>query len=154
MAYGQVIPMSIVRDRTKVVLSIALGKEFVHGRGTMGGSKHEGKVTVESAYLTNNLPEEWEDIWTAANEQGLIDYVVWSYATPIAWHVKAFDKSHKEYLDGRDHWIAPKVKYSTTTSRHQSMVDDALVFAETITTLDGFRNALVGTELDLDDDNG
>lgn len=154
MAYGQVIPMSIVRDRTKVALAVALGKEFVHARGTMGGSTHEGKVTVESAYLTNNLPEEWEDIWDAANGQGLIDYVVWSYATPIAWHVKPFDQSHKEYLDGRPHWIFPTVKYSTTTSRHQSIVSDALVFAEVVKTLDDFRNKLVGTDIDPDEDNG
>ena len=33
------------------------------------------------------------------------DYVVWSYATPIAWH-------------GRRGWTVPDVRYSPTTSRH------------------------------------
>ena len=37
------------------------------------------------------------------------DYVVWSYATPIAWH-------------GRRGWTVPDVRYSPTTSRHVSHV--------------------------------
>lgn len=36
-----------------------------------------------------------------------IDYVVYSYATPIAWH-------HPE-----NGWTVPAVKYSMTTSHHQ-----------------------------------
>ena len=37
------------------------------------------------------------------------DYVVWSYATPIAWH-------------GRRGWTVPPVRYSPTTLRHLSHV--------------------------------
>jgi hypothetical protein len=36
-------------------------------------------------------------------------YAVYSYATPIAW-----------YAHGS--WVVPQVKYSATTSRHQSIV--------------------------------
>ncbi len=42
-----------------------------------------------------------------------IDYVVWSYVTPIAWHVTD--------TDGGEHWHVVKQRFSTTTStKHQS----------------------------------
>lgn len=40
-----------------------------------------------------------------------IDYVVMSYATPIAWHVR------NETTEGRWHRVAQK--FSVTTSKHQ-----------------------------------
>lgn len=43
-----------------------------------------------------------------------IDYVVWSYATPIAWH------------DARDGWYVVKQSFSVTTSRHQSKIATAI----------------------------
>ena len=47
------------------------------------------------------LPGEWRDQFVADRP----DYVVWSYATPIAWH-------------GRHGWVVPTVRYSPTTDRH------------------------------------
>lgn len=41
---------------------------------------------------------------------GTVDYVVWSYGTPIAWH--RTDTG----------WTIPDVRYSATTSRHQGEV--------------------------------
>lgn len=52
---------------------------------------------------TGRLPREWFDSLTHA------DYVVTSYATPIAWHVPD------------EGWVRPAVKYSPTTSRHQGV---------------------------------
>ena len=43
-----------------------------------------------------------------------LNYVVWSYRTPIAW----------SRTDGT--WIIPDEKYSMTTSRHQSLIRTAL----------------------------
>ena len=51
------------------------------------------------------LPHYWRDRFCEDQP----DYVVWSYATPIAWH-------------GRQGWIVPPLKYSQTTSRHVSYV--------------------------------
>ena len=51
------------------------------------------------------LPLHWRDRYQADRP----DYVVWSYATPIAWH-------------GRRGWIIPPFKYSQTTIRHLSHV--------------------------------
>ncbi|MGH3499737.1 MAG: hypothetical protein ACRDQA_02370 [Nocardioidaceae bacterium] len=42
------------------------------------------------------------------------DYVVYSYATPIAWH-------HPE-----QGWVAPDLDYSATTSKHQAVVAGAI----------------------------
>lgn len=37
------------------------------------------------------------------------DYVIYSYATPIAWHLAGV-------------WVIPHTKFSVTTARHQSYV--------------------------------
>ena len=37
-------------------------------------------------------------------------YIVWSYGTPIAWYT------------ANCQWVIPSLKYSQTTSRHQSLV--------------------------------
>lgn len=41
------------------------------------------------------------------------DYIVWSYATPIAWH-------------GAAGWTVPDTKYTVTTSKHQGIVRRAI----------------------------
>ena len=47
------------------------------------------------------LPGEWRRVY----QDDQPDYVVWSYATPIAWH-------------GRHGWVIPPVRYSVSTTRH------------------------------------
>lgn len=54
------------------------------------------------------LPQEFRDSFTSA------DYAVFSYATPIAWHVPDFG------------WVMPETRYSLTTTRHQSTLRYAL----------------------------
>jgi hypothetical protein len=41
------------------------------------------------------------------------EYVVYSYVTPIAWRTQG-------------QWVTPDVKYSVTTSRHQSRIFTAI----------------------------
>jgi hypothetical protein len=48
------------------------------------------------------------------------DYVVFSYETPIAWHVPAAGPGDV------DAWWLPDVRYSSTTSEHQAVVRMAL----------------------------
>lgn len=59
---------------------------------------------------TGRLPSEW--VQRIRNEQP--DYVVFSYGTPIAWHSE------------KDGWTKPPLKYSITTTRHQSLVFTAI----------------------------
>ena len=58
------------------------------------------------------------NLWTA--DQDKIDYVIYSYATPIAWHVFAHGGAINE-------WIYPDVTYSRTTSQHQAKIRRALL---------------------------
>ncbi len=59
-------------------------------------------------------------------------YVVYSYGTPIAWHVAC----------GRNDWTVPDVRYSVTTSHHLSLTRQAITFR-------GERIAKVLAELHL-----
>ena len=43
-----------------------------------------------------------------------IDYVIYSYSTPIAW------------LRGDGEWAMPQAKYSVTTKRHQTTISAAI----------------------------
>jgi hypothetical protein len=71
-----------------------------------------------AAYLghpNGRLPADWR--CTLQAREHVVDYVVYSYATPIAWH------------DREAGWVAPDERYSTTSSRHQSRVAFALYLA-------------------------
>jgi hypothetical protein len=59
---------------------------------------------------TGQLPAEHRDAVRAAT----VDYVVYSYATPIAWH------------DTVTGWTMPKERYSVTTSKQQGRIAPAL----------------------------
>lgn len=58
---------------------------------------------------TGRLPAEWVDVYRSDREKPGISYVVYSYATPIAWVRE----------DGET--VIPDVGYSVTTSRHQTL---------------------------------
>ena len=65
------------------------------------------------------MPHNWrEDFYDRAN---FIDFVVYSYDTPVAWH------------DSKRGWVFPDVKYSVTTSKQQGSVRYAL-HGETVRT--------------------
>ena len=59
------------------------------------------------------LPLEYRREYEAREEA--IDYTVYSYATPIAWH----------YAD-TDQWFVPEVRYSLTTTSHQRLITTAI----------------------------
>jgi hypothetical protein len=64
---------------------------------------------VPGDHGTGRLPEPWLAQYNAAWLARELDYVVYSYATPIAWHTAAG-------------WTFPDVKYSPTTSHHQGVL--------------------------------
>ncbi|HSX68447.1 hypothetical protein [Nocardioides sp.] len=67
----------------------------------------EGRETL-GRWDSGRLPSEYVESFLTA------DYAVYSYATPIAWHVPDFG------------WVMPETRYSLTTTRHQSTVSYAL----------------------------
>ncbi len=72
---------------------------------------------TEGAYLSTpgRLPEPWLALYRRSWRDESIDFLVYSYNTPIAWHHAPTDT-----------WIAPLVYYSTTTSRHQNKIFAAI----------------------------
>jgi hypothetical protein len=60
--------------------------------------------TRETWHGTGMLPHWWLQTWY--EEVNHIDYVVYSYATPIAWHTP-------------NGWTVPDARYSITTTKHQ-----------------------------------
>ena len=66
---------------------------------TTSGSMLAGDLRWRGA---GRLPRNWAETFYGDAP----DYVVYSYATPIAWH-------------GARGWTVPPVKYSLTTTRHQ-----------------------------------
>ena len=78
--------------------------EFIKARETFNGSNMSGRKSPTGD--VGRLPGAWRDVYYHTVND--IDYIVYSYSTPIAWHTN----------DGL--WFVPGITYSATTSRHQS----------------------------------
>lgn len=76
---------------------------------THGAFKGVARPNRERSGITyGQLPRQyWDDVTGA-------DYVVYSYLTPIAWHMP------------NGQWVMPDVRYSVTTSKHQSKIRTAI----------------------------
>lgn len=80
---------------------------------------HGGRVSSYGAlYVTSEyegrgeLSFFWDDfLWQACRKE-MVDAIVYSYSTPIAFCV-----------EGR--WVMPAARYSKTTSRHQNLIHAA-----------------------------
>ncbi len=70
------------------------------------------------------LPVEYHDSYQRA------DYTVYSYNTPIAWHVPNRNEGWKlgngEAAPAEPGWVMPAEKYSVTTSKHQGRIFTAI----------------------------
>lgn len=74
-----------------------------------------------SAYAASygRLPEPWRTKLRQDNDgHGL--YVVYSYATPIAW--RRLDLDASDVATEAEAWTIPDVHYSVTTTQHQNVV--------------------------------
>jgi hypothetical protein len=88
--------------------------QFISDRVNFIGSNFIGQV---QAPIRN--PDDYRTYGQLDSNHILIlekenpDYIVYSYSTPIAWH-------------GTHGWHIPAIRYSQTTSRHQSIVRRAI----------------------------
>lgn len=77
------------------------GKPWQNHSGSFRGEP------VTSRYVgTGIMPESQAALLREFASKGELDYVVYSYATPIAYHAAG-------------QWYIPTTKYSPTTSKHQ-----------------------------------
>lgn len=71
------------------------------------------------------LPEHYWQQLVADSPQ--VDYIVWSYGTPVAWHVADPEADMANGYGG--FWEVPDVRYSVTTSKHQDKIRAAIAYA-------------------------
>jgi len=80
-------------------------------------SSPTGNLWGESTqYVTTNygrLPEPWLTWIRKDQERKTLQYIIYSYATPIAWRSNGI-------------WTMPDVSYSISTTRHQTKVRTAI----------------------------
>lgn len=103
MAFG-------IAKRKEIIEEITSLKPFVIGsmRGAWypcgAGATNDGRIKV---------PAEWMEELHAIP---VPTYVVYSYGAPIAWH----------RASGVNVWTVPGIRYSVTTSHHQSLTRQAI----------------------------
>lgn len=107
-------------DRDNMCVDILQGNPFdTHGafyaRSADNTYPHPGRLTGKARDLLYDRRDD-------------IDYVVYSYSTPIAWHV---------HDDTEPYWVQVDDGFSVTTSRHQSIVRQALAMTSPVTVVDG-----------------
>jgi len=97
-------------------------ESFTNSNGTFRGTGHF------SGGPTGYLPPAWARELTQDADAGLVRFVIYSYATPIAWLT--------EQPNGDQQWVFPDVTYSVTTSAHQSKLGTVLhqVVGDTVHT--------------------
>ena len=78
-------------------------REFISARREFNGSSMSGRKSPTGDI--GRLPGNWRDVYYQT--AGRIDYIIYSFSTPIAWHTN----------DGL--WFIPSVTYSSYSSRHQ-----------------------------------
>ncbi len=90
---------------------IAARQPFTTSGALRGGAP--GNSTL-STWDCGRLPGDHVSQLMGGLMTGHVDYIVYSYGTPIAWH----------RADAG--WTVPDVRYSATTSRHQGVVRRAV----------------------------
>jgi hypothetical protein len=84
--------------------------EFIATLTPFKGSSMSGETG--NHHRTGRMPFNWAQLYDSHSRYGMIEYTVFSWATPIAWLVTDFD--------GKMRWYAPAYTYSGYSSRHQT----------------------------------
>lgn len=96
---------------------------------TYGSLRGRARPESDSSGRLSEKSTAAAQLWRADHHK--IDYVVYSYNTPIAWHVTGRDYSE---------WIYPDVRYSSTTTAQQTKIRTALEANENQYMIDTVRN--------------
>ena len=98
--------MRVSNSGAAVVTAIAERMDF---QGSNLRGERVGRA-LRRSFGTGRASRDTVDAMDAAWNADTLDYVVYSYATPIAWH------------DTVSGWHVPSDRYSVSTSRHQGVV--------------------------------
>lgn len=103
---------------------VSRSEPFTNSSGSLWAKTYDLPATPEAG----ELPLEWFQVLreqhAASHESHGRMYIVYSYSTPIGWIAPGFG------------WVVPKVRHSTTTSKHQGLVRRGVVgFVESLEDL-------------------
>lgn len=117
------VRMSIRNDPSEVYSRVLSNRwPFTTSTNNLRGVRRPESRT--SGYLESAAPHA-AGIWAADHD--LIDYVVYSFGTPIAWHAAG---------RGWNEWVFPLARYGRTTTQHQNKIYEALTLTgQTIRTI-------------------
>lgn len=101
-------------------LLVGTPDEFNGERDTLRGRTIHNGVDI---YGTGRMEGTDLAIFRGHRQAGALDYVIYSYGTPIAYRIAY---THPQYGRTEYEWIVPDVRYSVTTSKHQEKVRSAL----------------------------
>lgn len=107
-------------------------RDALHDRrefNTYGSLRGRSRPESDSSGQLSDKSTAAAQLWRA--DQSKIDYVVYSYRTPIAWHVTGTNYSE---------WIYPDVRYSATTSAQQNKIRTALEANQNQYMIDSVRD--------------
>lgn len=93
-----------------------------------------GRVVGDNHFpTTGKLPDEYAIEFLDARKESRLEYVVYSYNTPIAYRMYTGRAKNPVYASNGKRvgwsdyvWVVPDVRYSVTTSKHQGKVRTAL----------------------------
>ena len=105
------------KPRAKALTAIPNCEPFSAGGRAYGVPNFRGE-SVSALPGTGSLPDTERTLLHADYLASGIDYVVWSYQTPIAWHLPSGE------------WHVVDDKFSSSTSSHQSVTRLALIGAD------------------------
>lgn len=115
--------------------AIASNRPFSSGGRRHPGGTIRGRTDIHpfSGLMEGNASE----LFHQHLQDNAIDYVIYSYNTPIAWRT-----THTEGENEFNRWHVPRQRHTITTSRHQSAVHHAL-------RENNFRSVGVETDIEL-----
>lgn len=94
----------------------AIARAFQQNEDFTTSGALKGIAAPPSAYIDSGRMHDSDarDLYKVREMFG-IDYVVFSYGTPIAYRTAQYGK-----------WVVPDAKYSVTTSKHQTTIRQAI----------------------------
>lgn len=105
-----------LRNLLTAVPNEVLPQEFNRDTDTLRGRR-------ESRPAIGRMSGPALDTFAGYRQAGAIDYVIYSYGTPIAYRVTHYVR-HMGACESK--WIVPADRYSVTTSKHQGKVRTAI----------------------------